>query len=80
MPTVFTIKGYRFFFFSNENQEPIHIHIEKADGYGYAKFWIEPLTLAANFGFNARQLREIGDYVEDNRELIKKKWNEHFSQ
>ena len=78
MPTVFTIKGYRFFFFSNENQEPIHIHIEKADGY--AKFWIEPLTLAANFGFNARQLREIGDYVEDNRELIKKKWNEHFSQ
>ncbi|MEX0980706.1 MAG: DUF4160 domain-containing protein [Bacteroidales bacterium] len=78
MPTVFTIKGYRFFFFSNENQEPIHIHIEKAGGY--AKFWIEPLELAANFGFNARQLREIGDYVEDNRELIKKKWNEHFSQ
>mgnify|MGYP005855186403 CR=1 FL=1 len=78
MPTVFTIKGYRFFFFSNENQEPMHIHIEKAEGY--AKFWIEPLALAANFGFNARQLREIGDYVEDNKELIKKKWNEHFSQ
>ena len=36
MPTVIQIKGYRFFFFSNERNEPIHIHIEKADSY--AKF------------------------------------------
>jgi hypothetical protein len=36
MPTVLNINGYRLFFFSNEKNEPIHIHIEKAENY--AKF------------------------------------------
>jgi hypothetical protein len=26
MPTIFRAKGYRFFFFTRENNEPIHIH------------------------------------------------------
>ena len=38
MPTVFYFKGYRFYFFSKENDEPVHIHIEKAEGS--AKFWL----------------------------------------
>jgi hypothetical protein len=46
MPTVLLIKGYRFFFFSNEGNEPVHIHVERAECY--AKFWIEPLFVAAN--------------------------------
>ena len=51
MPTVLLIKGYRFFFFSNERNEPIHIHIEKAEKY--AKFWIDPLFVAINYGLIA---------------------------
>ena len=78
MPTVFTIKGYRFFFFSNENFEPIHIHIEKADSY--AKFWIDPIVVTTNYGFNSKQLKEIANCIEENKELIIQKWNEHFSQ
>jgi hypothetical protein len=78
MPTVFKIKGYRFFFFSNENQEPVHIHIEKADNY--AKFWIDPVFVTANFGFTSKQLKEIANYIERNKAIIIKKWNEHFSQ
>ena len=31
MPTVLNIKGYRFFFFSLEGNEPPHIHIEYGD-------------------------------------------------
>ncbi len=31
MPTVLLINGYRFFFFSNEGNEPRHIHVEKGD-------------------------------------------------
>ncbi|MGV8124631.1 MAG: DUF4160 domain-containing protein [Candidatus Xenobiia bacterium LiM19] len=42
MPTVFRSGSYRFFFFSNENDEPKHIHIESSDKY--AKFWIEPVN------------------------------------
>ncbi len=34
MPTVLLILGWRFYFFSNENNEPIHIHVSKAEMEG----------------------------------------------
>lgn len=78
MPTVLVIKGYRFFFFSNERDEPVHIHIEKADKY--AKFWIEPISVAVSYGFSGKELREIGEIIEENEVLIMDKWNEHFGK
>jgi hypothetical protein len=33
MPLVLRVKGYRFFFFSSEGQEPPHIHVEQAERY-----------------------------------------------
>lgn len=78
MPTVLVIKGYRFFFFSNERDEPVHIHIEKAEKY--AKFWIDPLFVAVNYGFSGKELRVIGEIIEKNEVLIRDKWNEHFSK
>ncbi|MDX9930581.1 MAG: DUF4160 domain-containing protein [Bacteroidales bacterium] len=78
MPTVLVIKGYRFFFFSNDRDEPVHIHIEKAEKY--AKFWIDPLFVAVNYGFSGKELRVIGEIIEKNEVLIRDKWNEHFSK
>jgi hypothetical protein len=78
MPTVLNINGYRLFFFSNEKNEPIHIHIEKAENY--AKFWLDPLFVAVNYGFTSKELREISEIIEENEALIKEKWNEHFSK
>ena len=34
MPTLLNEKGFRLFFYSNENNEPCHIHIEKGDAEG----------------------------------------------
>jgi hypothetical protein len=31
MPTVLRLQGFRFFFYSNENDEPMHVHVEKAE-------------------------------------------------
>jgi Domain of unknown function (DUF4160) len=78
MPTVLQIKGYRFFFFSNERNEPVHIHIEKAESY--SKFWLDPLFVAINHGFTSKELREISEIIEKNETLIRNKWNEHFSK
>ncbi len=78
MPTVLNINGYRLFFFSNEKNEPIHIHIEKAENY--SKFWLDPLFVAVNYGFTSKELREISEIIEGNEALIKEKWNEHFSK
>lgn len=50
MPTVMRIGPYRFFFYSNENDEPKHVHVRADDNE--AKFWLEPLQLAWNRGFN----------------------------
>ena len=38
MPTVMLLNGWRFFFYSNENDEPPHIHCKKGDQE--AKFWL----------------------------------------
>jgi len=43
MPTVLNIDGYRFFFYSRENGEPPHIHVEYGDKL--AKYWLDPLDL-----------------------------------
>lgn len=77
MPTVLKIKGYRFFFFSNERDEPIHIHIEHENKY--AKFWLEPIALAKNVGFRAFELTEIRNIIVENKKIIVEEWNEYFA-
>jgi len=80
MPKVFNWKGSRFHFFSNEGDplEPIHIHVRK--GPNLAKFWVDPvISLANNYGFVSKELNEFKVRIEENRELIKEKWDEHFN-
>jgi hypothetical protein len=52
-------------FFSNEGQEPPHIHIQASGGE--AKFWLNPVGLASNYGFSGRELNEIGDLVTEHQ-------------
>lgn len=78
MPTIFIINGFRFYFFSNEGSEPVHVHIEKGDNT--AKFWLEPIELAYSYGFNSKEISRIRKLIIDNIETIKTKWNEHFNQ
>ena len=77
MPTVFKIKGYRFFFFSNEGNEAIHIHVEKAEKY--AKFWLQPIALSKNYDFNSSELGEIEKIIKKNISKIERSWNEYFN-
>jgi hypothetical protein len=78
MPTVLRIGRYRFHFFSNEGNEPPHIHV-KAGG-DEAKFWLDPVELVANYGFNARELNEVEGLVRDNRQKLLEVWNEYFNE
>ena len=76
MPTVARIKGFRFFFFSNEAKEPVHIHVESDDKY--AKFWMEPVYLAKSVGYSAKELRELRNLITENADAFKRSWNEYF--
>lgn len=76
MPTVLRVGRYRFVFFSNEGIEPPHIHV-KADR-NEAKFWLDPVTLAANYGFRAHELNEIESMVRENQIQLLEAWYEHL--
>jgi hypothetical protein len=76
MPTVLRVRGHRFFFFSNEGNEPRHIHVETADRY--AKFWLNPVALARSVGYTAVEIRQLRELVEEHRDLFEEKWDEFF--
>jgi len=66
MPTVLRINAYRFYFYSHEPNEPPHIHIDR-DNLS-AKFWLEPITLARNLGFSAKETTR--DFARQSTNII----------
>lgn len=74
MPTILRIGPYRFFFFSEESGEPVHVHVirERTE----AKFWINPeVSVADNDGFAQHELRKIMRLVREHKEMIEDEWN-----
>ena len=78
MPVAFRVKGYRFFFFSLEGNEPPHIHVEQ--GERFAKFWLNPVSLVKSRGFRSGEQSEIQKIIEENLDTLLEKWNEHCSR
>lgn len=75
-PTVFKERGYRFYFFANEeNRMHVHVICEK----GEAKFWLEPIVaLAENVKLSPKELKEIQKIIEARADEIKKTWKKFF--
>ena len=78
VPTILRKDGYRFYFFSHEPNEPPHVDVDK--GGASAKFWLEPVSLARNMGFGARELGEMHRVVQDNRASLLEAWNGFFGK
>ncbi|MDR1780833.1 MAG: DUF4160 domain-containing protein [Tannerella sp.] len=75
MPTVINICGLRFFFYSKDH-EPVHVHVENADGE--AKFEVEDeIKLVYNRGLKPKDLRFAIKIVAENQELIKTEWTKN---
>ena len=72
------VRGYRFVFFSMESREPPHIHVAHAGRY--AKFWLDPVNLASNYGFRGYELTEVRRIVVENRGFFLEKWREYFGE
>ncbi|OPX39482.1 MAG: hypothetical protein B1H13_09730 [Desulfobacteraceae bacterium 4484_190.3] len=56
MPTILREGPYRFFFYSGDGNEPVHIHVERENNL--AKFWLAPVRLAWSAGYNIHVERE----------------------
>ena len=76
MPTVLRWGPYRAYFYSNEGEEPLHIHVRSAGKE--AKLCLHDCTVAANAGFPAHELADIIRVVKAHRDELQAAWNEHF--
>ena len=76
MPTIIRSGPYRVFFFSNEGDEPPHVHVQRERLI--AKYWLSPITMAANQGFRGVELGRIEAILIVNEDSLLEAWHEHF--
>ena len=70
MPEIFRFYGFSFFFYSREH-EPIHVHVEGNDG---------SFVLREKQNIKAKDQKKIESVIEENKDIIVKRWKEHFEK
>jgi hypothetical protein len=58
------------------NQQAPHIHVEQAERY--AKFWLDPVSIARTKGFRSSEVTDILHIVQNNHQLFQERWHEFF--
>lgn len=76
MPTVLRVQGFRFYFWSHEPNEPPHVHVDQ--GGASAKVWLQPVTLASNAGYPARDPSAILLLVRTHQAALLEAWHGFF--
>ena len=76
-PTILRSGPYRLFFFSNEGEEPPHVHVQRERML--AKFWLEPVRLARSTGFAPQELGRLERVVTEHEKVLLEAWNEYFA-
>lgn len=76
MPTIMFVMGWRFFFYANEGNEPIHIHCKKGDME--CKYWLDQISFAIEeaYGYNmtSKDRREVKKIIFEYFEVIEQEW------
>jgi Domain of unknown function (DUF4160) len=78
MPTVLRLLGFRFHFYSDEGNEPPHIHVDIGDGA--CKFWLNPVRLAGQQKMSTSELRKAERLVFENQSLFLEKFYEYHGR
>jgi len=77
MPPLLRVEGFRFYFFSDERQEPPHVHVRKGDSV--AKLWLQPVELVYSRGFSRTEIRRIRELTFEHQVFFVERWNEYFA-
>jgi hypothetical protein len=72
VPVILRVKGYRFWFYGADLDEPPHVHVGK-DGKE-AKYWVDSIALARAVGFRQQELSEIERILADYRTYVLEVW------
>ena len=83
LPSIFEISGYKVYFWSKENSEPIHVHVSKdKPSSNSTKIWITKAggTIVANNKSNIPdvELNKLLEIISAQYFLICSEWKKHF--
>ncbi len=83
MPSIFELSGYKIYFWSNENNEPIHVHISKGKPTANStKVWLTKsgncILANNNSKIPNKDLSDIMGTIASNHFLIVAKWKETY--
>ncbi len=78
MPVVLRLKGYKFWFYEADLDEPPHIHAGKQGKE--AKYWLNPITPARIHGFRPQELVEIERIIAEHKREILDAWEKEQSK
>lgn len=79
MPEVFRFYGFSFFFYSREH-EPLHVYVEGNGGMAKFEWNGTEFTLVEKEGIKANDYKKIKGVIDENADIIIKRWNEHFNK
>lgn len=84
MPSIFEVCGYKIYFWSNENNEPIHIHISKGKPSAIStKIWLTKsggcIVANNNSRIPNKDLNTLMEVVTSNHFFIVSQWK-NFNQ
>lgn len=85
MPNLLSFNGFKIYFWSNEGNEPIHVHVQKGKHTSAsAKFWLlsdETCVLANNKAqLSSKQIRILEKFISVNFEEICDAWKKFFNE
>ncbi len=82
MPTILYFKGWRFFFYADEGNEPVHIHAQKGDSE--CKYWLNielyDIQEAYSYGMSPRDTRTVRKIIMNNFDDIVEEWQQFKMQ
>ncbi|MBI4041862.1 MAG: DUF4160 domain-containing protein [Deltaproteobacteria bacterium] len=73
MPTIFRRYGYRFHFYSNENNEPPHVHVTGKGGE--MKIWMPELIVEFAYRVTPSEQKRVMKVVKENVKFFMEKWH-----
>jgi len=77
MPTLFTVEGFRFFFYSNDHA-PLHVHVQRGGGEAAFEIRDGKVELRESAGLKVAELRRAEEIASERRGEIERKWHERF--
>ncbi|MBR1881567.1 MAG: DUF4160 domain-containing protein [Muribaculaceae bacterium] len=78
MPEIFRFFGFSFFFYSREH-EPIHIHVEGNGGYAIFDLADNVFILREKANIKTTDMKKIKSVIDENADIIIKRWNDYFN-